>query len=247
MSKFHALLNLRLKKEPTKPKMNALAEMTSTGRLSSFAGIFQLSALNDQEKASLSSLLNDYKEHDNVNLEKDLQDLIAITSEVKAITKQAVLLHGERIKKAQEILKSYQEGAFTAWLINTYGNRQTPYNFLQYYEFYTAMPNDLHPKIDVMPRQAIYTLASRNGSIEQKREIVEKYQGEPKGEILSLIRKAFPLPCDDKRLPDLAMQAIISLQRLKGLAQEDLFSPDVEQKNQIFALLRQVHSLIDNK
>lgn len=70
------------------------------------------------------------------NLTLDLAELSLITSEVKAINNQAAILHGERIKKAQTLLKSYQEGAFSAWLNATYGNRQTPYNLMQYYEFF---------------------------------------------------------------------------------------------------------------
>src|ERR1700677_3684402 len=116
MSKFNDLLNLRFKtKETQQPKMTALVERSNNGDLSSFSGVFRVMPLNDQEK-------------------EDLEALTAITSEVKAITNQAVILHGERIKRAQEILKKYRDGAFTAWLFATYGNRQTPYNFLQYYE-----------------------------------------------------------------------------------------------------------------
>lgn len=248
MSKFSTLLNLRLKpKDTLPPKMSALAEMTSNGQLSSFGGIFQISSLTENEKENLSNILNSYKEGEERELQKDLEELIAVTSEVKAITKQAVLLHGERIKKAQDILKKYKEGAFTAWLITTYGNRQTPYNFLQYFEFYSAMPQELHPKLDNMPRQAVYTLASRSGTLENKIDIINSYQGQPKNVILSLIRKAFPLPKDDKRLPNLAEQAIVALRRLKGVMQEELFKPDAEQKNEIYALIIQMHSLIDKK
>ena len=93
----------------------------------------------------------------------------------------------------------YRDGAFTAWLIAAYGNRQTPYNLMQYYEFCEAMPKQLRPQIELMPRQAIYVLATRAGSIKQKQGIVENYQGETKAEMLALIRQAFPLDHGDKR------------------------------------------------
>ena len=155
MAKFNDLLNLRLRKKSSPPKMSALAERSTSGNLSSFAGVFRVASLSDSEKNILSEILNNHKAKENVNVDTDFDQLVAITSEVKAITNQAVLLHGERIQKAQTLLKNYEEGAFTAWLIAIYGNRQTPYNFLKYYEFYTSMPQDLRHKIDTMPRQAI--------------------------------------------------------------------------------------------
>ena len=170
MGKFQALLNLRLhQKEAPKDKMASLGARATEGNLSSFSGIFRVSALNQREKNSLQELLQQFKKEEYEGTEQDFQSLSAITSEVKAITNQAVMLHGERIKRAQDILKNYKEGAFTAWLLATYGNRQTPYNFLQYYEFYTSMPEKLQPVIDQMPRQAIYTLASRRVLRRKKR------------------------------------------------------------------------------
>ena len=90
----------------------------------------------------------------------DLEFLTTITSEVKAINNQAIILHGERIKQCtRTFLTKYRDGAFSAWLISTYGNRQTPYNFLQYYEFYQSLNLELQKRMDDMPRQVVlYTL-----------------------------------------------------------------------------------------
>ncbi|NGX41661.1 MAG: hypothetical protein KR126chlam4_01506, partial [Candidatus Anoxychlamydiales bacterium] len=180
MVKFNDLLNLRLRsKDKQKPKMTALAELSKEGSLSSFSGVFKPNTLNESEKENLSNILQNYKNEDSdIDVEEDLKNLIKITAEVKAITNQAVILHGERIKKAQTILKNYKEGAFTYWLMETYGNRQTPYNFLQYYDFYMDMPTNLRTQIDSMPRQAIYTLASRGGDLEKKQDIVQNYKGQ---------------------------------------------------------------------
>lgn len=245
MAKFSSLLSLRLKQKDTQiPKMTALAEKSKSGDLSSFSGIFQVAPLNEKEKDSLSSLLKNFQENENYDISQDLAELIHITSEVKAIASQAIMLHGERIKKAQTILKHYKEGAFTEWLITTYGNRQTPYNFLQYYEFYSQMPKDLHSKIDELPRQAIYTLASRGGEIEHKANIIKNYKGETKQEILNIIRKEFPLDRDDKRLPNIANQAISSLLRLKDLLSHALFDPSEKQKSKIYQLLQELDSIL---
>jgi hypothetical protein len=248
MAKFSSLLSLRLKqKDSQAPKITALAKRSSKGNLSSFSGIFQISPLNDQEKQNISEILKNFQEYEDYDSDQDLEDLIHITSEVKAITNQSIILHGERIKKAQTILKNYKEGAFSAWLINTYGNRQTPYNFLQYYEFHSEMPPTLHPKIDDMPRQAIYTLASRSGEKEKKEFIIKNYQGETKKDLLNLIRKEFPLDRDDKRLPNIATQSISSLIRLKNLLSHSFFDPSEKQKTKIYQILEELYSLMKKK
>lgn len=193
--------------------MSRLAEMSVEGQRSSFGGVFSVGELSVEELDKLRAILNEYKDQ-NHDLEADLQSLTSITCEVRAITNQAAILHGERIKRAQNLFKTYREGAFSAWLMNTYGNRQTPYNFLQYYEFYNSMPKELRPQIERMPRQAVYTLASREGDMSNKKRIVEKYEGETKEELIRQIREAFPLEVHDGRRQDLASVTLQGLRRL---------------------------------
>ena len=248
MGKFQALLNLRLKQKNTdKNKMVALAERTSSGELSSFSGVFRVSELNAGEKIKLQDLLYAYRTSDEYNVDSDLNSLSMITAEVKAITNQAVILHGERIKKAQTILKSYKDGAFTAWLMAAYGNRQTPYNFLQYYEFYTSMPEHLHTKIDEMPRQAVYSLASRSGEKDKKEEIVENHFAEPKSQLLTIIRRTFPLPEEDKRRLNPSIQVLSSLKRIKSFLQENNTIIDLSHKKEIELLLNQLLVMVKGK
>jgi hypothetical protein len=244
MGKFNTLLHLRLKSKESEKKVTALAERTSSGSLSSFSGVFKVAPLSEEETQSLSEIISQYQKQDYEFAEKDLQDLLAITSEVKAITNQAVLLHGERIKKAQDILKNYQDGAFSSWLIATYGNRQTPYNFLQYYELYLTLPKDLHDKLNDIPRQAIYTLASRSAPLEKKEEFIKGYEGQPKRILLSLIRKNFPIQEQDHRQPNLTKQVFVSLERLHDLIKHKKFSPSEEQKKEIEEELKEMLSLL---
>lgn len=245
MVKVNSLLAQRLKMATAKlSKMTNLVEMSSSGNLSSFSGVFRVVPLNDKEKEALVSLLTEYKSEEQ-EIREDLSQLSALTAEVKAINNQAIILHGERIKKAQQILKNYRDGAFSAWLIDTYGNRQTPYNFLQYYELYTALPHALHPKLDEMPRQAVYSLASRNGPQEQKEQIVQNYNGEPKQELLKLIRDAFPLSESDRRAQDLAEIAIGSLRRLYSQLSAVSFSPTRKQKEQLLHAINELNTLIE--
>ncbi len=248
MSKFNDLLNLRFKsKESQQPKVTALVERSTNGDLSSFSGVFRISALNDKEKADLEYILKSFRSSDTYDVDVDLKALTAITSEVKAITNQAAILHGERIKRAQEILKNYKDGAFTAWLFAIYGNRQTPYNFLQYYEFYTAMPQPLHPKIDQMPRQAVYSLASRQGDQEKKEAIVRNYNGQPKQELLQLIRLEFPLAEEDKRHPNFAAHALSFLKRAREMMKNSLCVPSEEEKKHLKSILAQLNALLEKR
>jgi len=238
MVKFNTLLNLRLKqKKSNTPKMTALVEKAKSGNLSSFSGVFKVTPPTEEEKQKIKKILTSFKTNEIQNIEKDLEDLSILSSEVKAITNQAVILHGERIKRAQNILKNYQDGAFTAFLLETYGNRQTPYNFLQYFEFHKSMPQNLHKQIDNMPRQAIYALASRTGNNDVKKELVENYQGETKNELLSAIREKFPIDEKDNRISNPTIQVIKLLRKINDLSNQDHFKPSDSQKKQIQTLL----------
>ena len=244
MGDVNTLLNQRLKKgEQTPNKMAALARQSASGNLTSFSGIFSVTDLSDTEKGYLESILKEYGDGEN-HLKEDLHALISITSEVKAITNQAAILHGERIKKAQTILTRYRDGAFTAWLLAAYGNRQTPYNFLQYYEFYEAMPKPLRPLIEAMPRQAVYTLASREGPIKKKQSIVEGYKGETKQELLILIRELFPLEEEDRRRKNVGEKFILDLKRLELSMTREKRRISTSQKRAILELLKSINTLI---
>ncbi|MBI2742356.1 MAG: CT583 family protein [Chlamydiales bacterium] len=242
MAKVNSFLTERLKQATQKfSKMTALAELSTKGDLSSFSGIFRVTPLSIQEHEALQEILSQHSTED-ANVSEDLIELSKITTEVKAINNQAAILHGERIKKAQQLLKKYRDGAFSSWLVATYGNRQTPYNFLQYFELYESLPQPLHTKIEEMPRQAVYALASRTGAEEKKREIIENYKGQPKQELLSLIRQTFPLAKEDRRAQDLADLAISSLARLQKLFRDPQFSPSSKQKREIQELLNSLIS-----
>lgn len=244
MTKVNALLTERLKSAKAKfSKMTDLVEMSSNGELSSFSGVFRICPLTETEKETLKNLLDQYK-NETQEIVSDLTHLSALTAEVKAINNQAIILHGERIQRAQQILKQYKEGAFSAWLIATYGNRQTPYNFLQYYELYRSLPQELLHKMDEMPRQAVYSLASRAGDAAEKERIIKNYNGEPKQQLLELIRETFPLKDHDKRGQDLNEVAISTLIRLKKQLLGKQLAPSDAQRNQLFKLLKEIKQLI---
>ncbi|MCH9617760.1 MAG: hypothetical protein SP4CHLAM5_05790 [Chlamydiia bacterium] len=154
--------------------------------------------LSEQETAALKGLLIDGSDNGRF-IAEDFSTLASLTGEIKSITHQSVLLHGEKILAAKNLFKSYGELAFSRWMRTVYGNRQTPYNFLKYYQFYTSLTQPLKEKMLVMPKQIVYTIASRNCSDEDKRRVVESYEGESKDTYIKAIRKAFPLEKKDRR------------------------------------------------
>lgn len=243
MSKFNSLLMGRFKSQAKKEKINELVERSSNTQLTNFSGAFQVKSISSQERASLQTLLEKYQTDDN-NISEDLNFLSTITSEVKAISNQAVILHGERIKRAQELFKKYRDGAFSNWLLKTYGNRQTPYNFMQYYELYNTLPKKLQGIVDEMPRQAIYSLSSRSVSQEKKVAFVKEYSGESKTELLEKLRSSFPLAKQDKRNPNKTKSVLDLLNRTKKLMKQDRFVPSSEEKVELKDLIKEISSLL---
>jgi hypothetical protein len=243
MGNVNELLSQRTKKNENHTKMTEMARQSASGHLTSFSGVFSVVELSSNEKDSLEHLLATYSMEDG-DLTSDLKALISLTSEVKAINNQATLLHGERIKKAHQILIRYRDGAFTTWLNTTYGNRQTPYNFLQYYEFYQALSMPLRLRLEEMPRQAIYTLASRNGPFERKQQVVEAYKGQTKSALLEIIRLQFPLEKNDNRRENIGDKAIQGLERILHSI-KSAKHPFTRKQKEIFAhLLEEAQALI---
>lgn len=197
MKKTSSLLEKRFKKSNTE-KIKALVQERSQGNLSSLAKFDKKIVLLQQESEQLSELLKKYALKEPFSSE-DLSLLSGLTAEIKTINHQAILLHGERIKKAQSILKNYKDGAFSSWLTISYGNRQTPYNFLSYYELYLKLSPIFKETLEQMPKHLAYTLALKQGPIEKKEAILESYKEKNTSQILSLIRTSFPLNKNDAR------------------------------------------------
>ncbi len=163
--------------------------------------------LTDQEKRNIQKILiDDYKPGviTENQVENHVAQLTEITKQIKSISAQSVLLHGERIKQAQHLLKDYREGAFTKWLMSTYGNRQTPYSMLRYYEFYQSAPRETRTLIESAPKKAVYLLAARDGDKEKKIAFIQKYSDSKQSDLLLLIQEAFPIVQTDKRKPLIA-------------------------------------------
>jgi hypothetical protein len=172
--------------------------------------------LSDQEKTSIQKILFDDYMPEIISedlVSQHVEQLTDITKQIKCISAQSVLLHGERIKQAQDLLSNYREGVFTKWLMNTYGNRQTPYSMLRYYEFYQSSPKEYRSIIESAPKKCVYLLASREGDHNKKLQLIKEHGKSTQSDLLELIQTTFPTQESDRRKP-LNASTIESISRL---------------------------------
>lgn len=201
------------------PGSDNISSMNSTVHELDLFDLEEKVDLSRKEENNLQLILHEYFNPGAMKEEEVAEDFLSlrdINTQIKSIHAQSIMLHGERIKLAQDILKKYRDGAFTAWLVETYGNRQTPYSILQYCEFYHRLPNDhLRRKLEQIPRKAAYTLASREGDSELKEKILSEHSDAGQKELIMLIQDTFPLPEGDRRKRKEANMATLgSLEKL---------------------------------
>jgi hypothetical protein len=96
----------------------------------------------------------------------------------------------------------------------------------------------------VMPRQAIYTLATREGELCKKEEIVRNYKGETKQQMIALIRSLFPLKEEDKRGEKIVENSIKQLERLHVTFRHAQPKISPKQKQKLLKLLDLLQSSI---
>jgi hypothetical protein len=160
--------------------------------INSFDAMFSVQDLNEQEGKAIEKILLDGHEPGLLSEEiisTDIIELKKITKELKAINKQGLILIGERISKARDILKKYKEQSFREWLKLTYGSFKTGYNYISFFDLYTALPETLRWKLKEMPAKAAYILASKAAPIERKAKIVENYASESAQDLIILIQE----------------------------------------------------------
>jgi hypothetical protein len=163
-----------------------------------FTSIFETALLDEKTTNAIDRLMVDLvnpETADEEQIRKDAIQLKNITVEVRAIEKQGILLVGERLCKAREILVKYgrSNDGFLSWLKIAFKQFSTAYNAISYYELYKALPKpDLQARLKEMPNKAAYVLASRKGPIEEKAEIIEKYSDLRADEIITIVQDKFP-------------------------------------------------------
>lgn len=200
-----------------------------------FTSIFETSELDEKITNAIDRLMLEMVTpelaSDEEQIRKDTIQIKTITAEVKAIEKQGILLIGERLYKAREILGKYgRKGndGFSSWLKIAFKHFSTAYNAISYYELYKALPKlDLQARLKEMPNKAAYALASRKGAIEQKAEIIEKYADLRADEILTIIQDKFPTALTKERARTSTTSLVLSVRlNLKKLLSKKKYLGD---------------------
>jgi hypothetical protein len=172
-------------------------------RVNSFNSIFETKPLDETESNRIERLLVDSYvagSIDEEQVERDLNQLKLITSEIRAIGRQGTVLMGERVHKAKEVLKPYKDGTFTRWLESTFGTRKTGYNVLSYFELYRDLPQvDLKEKFKKMPLRAAYVLASREVDLDSKASIIRDCHELNHSELVAIIQDRLPASHESNR------------------------------------------------
>lgn len=187
--------------------------------VNNFNSVFEPKPLGSEEETRIQKILfenfqlsGDSEERENEKLAGDFQEIKALTAEIKAIHKQSLVLMGERLHKARIIFKTYREGTFTLWLKETFKSKQTGYNILAYYEFYTALPSlELKEIFKNLPQKAAYALASREGNLEDKVNILTDPSFTESEDLLPFIREKLPLSYNDKRKTKMSKILLIDM------------------------------------
>lgn len=198
MAKENLLINPAFQRKEVLPGgFNLVAQANN------FSSVFDVKPLDVEEGREIEKLLIDNfqgEEEGREQLSSDAAQIKALTAEIRAIGKQGIILMGERVHKAREILKPYRDGTFTKWIESAFGARRTGYNVLSYYELYMALPGpELKENFKRIPQKAAYVLASRTGELEVKAEIVREYGDQPLNEIILMIQEKLPAAEGDKR------------------------------------------------
>jgi len=160
--------------------------------------------LTEKEKLTIQKILVDDYTPGIINEEqvyKHTDQLTDITRQIKNLVAQSILLCGERIKQAQDILANYREGAFSKWLMEVFGNRQHPYELLNYYNFYNSAPKEFQKIIEAAPKKVVYKLAAREGENSRKLDFIKKNVAAKQADTLLLIQETFPVTNTNRRKP----------------------------------------------
>ncbi len=129
----------------------------------------------------------------------DALQLQELTAQIRAVAKMGVLMTGERIYKARELLKPYRDGTFTKWISMIFPNRKSGYNMLAYYELYLQLPSDCQESYKKLSRKVAYVLASRPAPLEVKVALVRECASLKTDEGLIKIQTRLPVIATDGR------------------------------------------------
>ena len=139
-----------------------------------------------------------------------------------------------------------KDRSFKQWMGLTFGSFKSGYNYLSLYDLYLQLPDAVRGQLKAMPAKAAYILASKDGPIEQKIEIVQNHSQEKTEDLILQIRETFGVdrqkrghksPLIDQTLHSMSKEA------KKLNTRKDLLN--MEHKKQIQYLVAQLQKLLN--
>lgn len=215
-----------------------------------FNSVFNTQPLDESESNKIEKLLAENFIPESIEesqVEQNSTQLKQITAEIKAIGRQGVVLIGERVAIAKNILKPYKDGTFTKWLESTFGVAKTGYNALSYFELYKLLPQQqLKENFKKIPLRAAYILASRGGSLETKSEIIEKYYNYKHNDLVTIIKERIPIPSKDRRTKKSSTECLITqmldIAKKIETRKDCLTNADKDKMSEILKILKLISS-----
>ena len=214
------------------------------GSINAFNALFAVQELSEQENRAIEKILVEGYEpglfpEEGVDL--DALEIKRLTKELKAIKRQEMVLIGERISQARDVFKKYQKRSFREWMDFTFGSFKTGYNYLAFYDLYSALPDELKDPLKEMPAKAVYVLASRKAPIEQKIEIIRNSRSQEKAnDLIALIRSSLGGEIA-LRVPG-SSSILTALEKAASLLLPDRL--DVLQRNRLILLVEHLKEVI---
>ncbi|AAF39716.1 CT583 family protein [Chlamydia muridarum] len=154
-------------------------------------------SLNSEENQSLDRLFLSETQNlsDEESYQEDVLSVKLLTSQIKAIQKQHVLLLGEKIYNARKILSKscFSSTTFSSWLDLVFRTKSSAYNALAYYELFISLPSTtLQKEFQSIPYKSAYILAARKGDLKTKVSVIGKVCGMSNASAIRVMDQLLP-------------------------------------------------------
>ncbi|EPP35488.1 hypothetical protein CP10139811_1550 [Chlamydia ibidis] len=152
-------------------------------------------SLNQDEQDQIESLIINHYEDLGEPHSEALNAIKLLTSQIKSIQKQHVLLLGEKIYRVREILQRINspETTFSQWINIVFHTKSSAYNALAYYELFISLPDsDTKTVFQSIPYKTAYLLASRKGTLEDKVKVLGEIRGMSNTSAIHVLNRHLP-------------------------------------------------------
>jgi predicted HTH domain antitoxin len=119
-------------------------------------------------------------------------NMLPLQKKMKFICNLFSISYDHELSNSGELLKNYKIGTFVKWIDVTFDSRRTGYNYLSYYDLYTCLPHNAKEGLKKISQKVAYLLASRDGGIDKKAEIINEHHNLKANELISLINEQIP-------------------------------------------------------